>query len=101
MSATRVKAVDPRGWFKDRPCAICDHVGDDHSTFLDGACLQCDCDAYMWYQHSDPAAYSGWRCPLCGDDTEGWGTERRRVGRWPWKRMVHIECGSQPKVAPR
>jgi hypothetical protein len=92
MADLRVEAANPRGWFRDRPCAICDHIGDDHSTFLDGACLECDCAGYMKRRFPNPVILSNWRCPICHDSTVRWGTERRRVGRRPWKRMVHIEC---------
>lgn len=78
---------------------LCGHYEDDHSQVLtDSPCLDCDCPALMVQRPPNPSIVSGFRCPLCGGMTEGYGTERRRIGRRPWKRRVHTRCMDGPSL---
>ena len=77
------------------PKCRCEHTWDEHSQILAAEpCLDfdCDCPGFVELRWPNPVALSGWHCPICGGTTEDYGTERRRIGRRPWKRTVHTEC---------
>lgn len=36
------------GFYDDKACSDCGHLGDEHS--VDGECFRCECDAYHWHE---------------------------------------------------